>query len=47
MIAIVYKENFENTTWHENLTAIKFYGLSKLYRQKRLTILRNQSNLVS
>ena len=26
-----------HTVWHENLTAIKFYGLSKLLREIKLT----------
>ena len=32
------------TVWHENLTAIKFYGLSKLLKQKKLGY---RNNLVS
>ena len=26
-----------NTVWHDNLMAIKFYGLSKLLRERKLT----------
>ena len=35
-ICIKYKNIQTYTVWHENLTAIKFYGLSKLLKQKKL-----------
>ena len=28
-----------NTVWHENLTVIKFHGLSKLLRERKYRIL--------
>ena len=38
------------TVWHENLTVIKFYGLSKSLKYKKSTDFKfygNRSNLVS
>ena len=46
----IFIDSILSTKWHENLTVIKFYGLSKLLKYKKSTDFKfygNRSNLVS